>query len=210
MNYVVHDIGIPHNKIVILGQSLGTAVATAVGLHFATLDAPSELLPTLPETPAAKSRPQVFAGIILVAPFTSLPSLLLSYRIGGLIPVLAPLRSYPRLTALVETYILDKWPTARRLAKYVNMLENNALIADSEKAGRKLGSVQIIHATNDADISVEQGRLLYAEAIKTETLFEEVGETSSKLGRGPWVRLHIVEHGGEFGLLEFVGFDGVY
>ncbi|KAL1297907.1 hypothetical protein AAFC00_006422 [Neodothiora populina] len=203
-DYVLKTSGLPSEKIVILGQSLGTAVATAVGLHFAkpaelsTLRDPDSnpLLPTsLAKRPAGQQ--QVFAGIILVAPFTSLPSLLLSYRIGGLVPILRPLRPYPRLTALVEKYILDKWHTALRLAAYVKALDGNKEIAASEKKGsREIGSVQIIHATNDADISVEQGRILFQIAQGASDVFDEVGKTSWKEKGKPRVSLAIVEHGG--------------
>lgn len=193
VNYVLQDVGIDNDRVVVLGQSLGTAVATAVGLHFATADTGSDLLPTIS---MAEKNPTIFAGIILVAPFTSLPSLLLSYRIGGLVPILRPIRPYPRITALVETYILDKWHTARRLAAYVDALAGNAEIKNGESIGQEKGSVQIIHASNDADISVEQGRMLFAEAAKREELFEEVGEVVWKKSGSPQVCLEIVEHGG--------------
>lgn len=204
-DYVVNTVEIKHDKIVILGQSLGTAVATAVGLHFATTGIKFNLLPqrvggvssvgSVDEVKQVK----VFAGIVLVAPFTSLPSLLLSYRIGGLVPILRPLRPYPYLTSLVEGYILDKWPTAIRLAAYVKALAGNAEIGVAERMGREMGGVQIVHAVNDADISVEQGRMLFKEVVPgSQGTFEGIGETAWKEMGSPRVRLEIVEHGGEF------------
>lgn len=194
-DYILKDIGIHQDRIVILGQSLGTAVATAVGLHFATTpDSPSDLLPSVP---GHESEPLVFAGIVLVAPFTSLPSLLLSYRIGGLIPVLAPLRPYPGLVAWVEGYILDKWHTALRLAAYIKALEGSASIASAEKLGQEKGSVQIIHARNDADIAVEQSRLLFEQALGVEGAWDGIAEIAWKDDGSPRLALQIVEHGGK-------------
>lgn len=200
VEYLLRDVGIPQDRIVILGQSLGTAVATAVGLHFATLGDRSDLLPALPEkaSGAAWTKQTVFAGIILVAPFTRLPDLLLSYRIGGLIPVLRPLRPFPRLVAWVESYILDTWPTASRLAALVNSLEDNTYISQAEESGRELGSIRIIHAVNDMDISVEQGRMLFALATPGQYYFEGLGDMSWKYAGSPKVTIDIVEHGGKF------------
>lgn len=68
---------IPPEKIVLLGQSLGTAVATAVAEHFVVEEGLE------------------FRGVVLVAGFSDLPTLLTTYAIGGVIPILSPLRPYP-------------------------------------------------------------------------------------------------------------------
>lgn len=203
-DYVLLDVGIHPARVVVLGQSLGTAVATAVGLHFATFASSSssalgeirqQLLPSAVGLQQQMQKEAVvFAGIVLVAPFTSLPSLLLSYRIGGLVPILAPLRPYPAIVSWVEGYILDKWHTALRLAAYVRALEG----VGGTKVGKERGGVRIIHATNDMDISVEQGRLLFQHVAGSETVFDGVGEVDWKQGGMPGVKLEIVEHGGKF------------
>jgi abhydrolase domain-containing protein 12 len=157
VNYVL-SLGIPPSRIVILGQSLGTAVATAVGLSFS--DPSSELLPQ-PLLPA-KVETAVFRGIILVAPFASLPDLLLSYRIGGLVPVLAPLRNSPFLVSLISKYILDTWPTGLRLNAYVSAA---ASVASGNNGA---GSVHILHARDDQDIAFAQSEKLFAMAVGKE------------------------------------------
>jgi abhydrolase domain-containing protein 12 len=157
VNYVL-SLGIPPSRIVILGQSLGTAVATAVGLSFS--DPTSELLPQ-PLLPA-KVEKAVFRSIILVAPFASLPDLLLSYRIGGLIPVLAPLRNSPFLVSMISKYILDTWPTGLRLNAYVSAA------ASVVSGNNGAGNVHILHARDDQDIAFAQSEKLFAMAVGKE------------------------------------------
>lgn len=159
VNHVL-SLGVPPSRIVILGQSLGTAVATAVGLSFS--DPTNELLP--PSLALAKAEEKaVFRSIILVAPFASLPDLLLSYRIGGLIPVLAPLRNSAFLVGLVSEYILDTWPTGLRLHAYVSAASN---LSGSHSNGA--GNVHILHARDDQDISFVQSEKLFAMATGRE------------------------------------------
>ena len=119
---------IPPDRIVILGQSLGTAVASAVALNF--IDPANELLPQNNISPSLqpilsrqnaalpKQTTTLFASVILVAPFYDLPSLLLTYRLGGLVPLLAPLRPFPWLGKALTSRMIDQWPTAKRLAAY--------------------------------------------------------------------------------------------
>lgn len=193
----MREANIPAERIVIVGQSLGTAVASAVGLHFA--NSASELLPSLPgsltQSSEVERKPTVFAGIILVAPFSSLPSLLLSYRIGGILPVLAPLRPYPYLQKLIGEYILDKWPSAERLAAYYHALANSPAILNAEKEKRDVGGLQILHAVNDADISYHQTQIIWA-TIRNEMLPSWARSSTVKIAGYPKIKMDIVEHGG--------------
>jgi abhydrolase domain-containing protein 12 len=91
---------IPSDRIVILGQSLGTAVTAGVVERFAELGVD-------------------FAGVVLVAGFTDMPNLLTDYSIAGYIPVLSPLKPYPVLQKLLKKYIVDTWQSATRLANFV-------------------------------------------------------------------------------------------
>ena len=92
---------LPPHRIVLVGQSLGTAIATAVAEHFSTI------------------REIEFAGLVLVAAFTDLPNLVLNYAIRGIIPILSPLRPYPQLQKWLSAHILDTWDTETRLANLV-------------------------------------------------------------------------------------------
>ncbi|TKA49998.1 hypothetical protein B0A49_09200 [Cryomyces minteri] len=155
---------IPPERIVILGQSLGTAVASAVALHFAGPAAAKTLAPSQ-STTAATRREQasakgsiIFAGVVLVAPFTTLPSLLNTYRIGGIFPVLSPLRAYPYLQRQFSDRIVDTWDTSARLCAYVKAVGRSGTGSVSEQRS----FLQIVHAVDDADISYHQSEMLYA------------------------------------------------
>jgi len=187
VNYVL-SLGIPPSRIVILGQSLGTAVATAVGLSFS--DPTNQLLPRSVAHPKVDVEKAVFRSIILVAPFASLPDLLLSYRIGGLIPVLAPLRNSAFLVGLVSKYILDTWPTGLRVHAYVS-----AAATLSSRSNNGAGNVHILHARDDQDISFVQSEKLFAMAIGKEVEELPLG-AREVLGEGKvGVRVEMLEYG---------------
>lgn len=74
--------GAPSENILIVGNSLGTGVA----VQFAS---------ALQEMQEHGSEPQRPRGVVLLAPFSSISSLLDTYYILGLVPLLAPLRILP-------------------------------------------------------------------------------------------------------------------
>ncbi|KAH7049297.1 Alpha/Beta hydrolase protein [Macrophomina phaseolina] len=162
VNYALHTLNIPSSRITVVGQSLGTAVASAVGLHFADPLGITGLLPSNTSTTTGTTGPTDFAAIILIAPFTSLPTLLESYRIFGLIPVLSPLRGYPRLQNWLRARIVDAWPTLSR----IEALVSSSAAAASQKsggAGKKL-RLHILHAKDDFDIPWAHGVSIYEAA----------------------------------------------
>ena len=204
---------VPPERVVLLGQSLGTAVASAAALRFADrghdLFLPASSGKGDDETTGllahggAQRQARTFAGIVLVAPFSSLPSLLLTYRIGGFLPVLLPLRPIPPLARLLTSQMTDKWPTADRLAAYYSGLANSPKIHGAHD--RRMGKLQIIHAVNDADISYHQTEIICqrmfgdaggkamrcVDGSKARTVLDVRDE--GKVG----VRLEILEHGGK-------------
>jgi abhydrolase domain-containing protein 12 len=223
-NWVLQTAQIPPDRIVILGQSLGT-VASAVALNF--IDPKNELLPQnnisrslqpiLSRQNAAlpMQTPTLFASVILVAPFYSLPSLLLTYRLGGLVPLLAPLRPFPWLGKALTSRMIDQWPTAKRLAAYTRATSASpqfqqlrGLVDYSEGTPREMGVLQIIHAKSDMDISFHQTEMICAEVFGEERVEECVAGEDGMLvdvrdkGRVR-ARVRIVEHGGKFGLSFF-------
>ncbi|KAK7431190.1 hypothetical protein QQZ08_002230 [Neonectria magnoliae] len=100
VDWAMETAGIPPSRIVLLGQSLGTAVVSGVAEKYAL-------------------RGVEFAGITLVAGFSDLASLLTGYRIGGIFPVLAPFRVWPWLVKSFNYFVIDKWRSANRLANVV-------------------------------------------------------------------------------------------
>ena len=144
ISYLNDDLAHPSTRTVLLGQSLGTAVTSAAALYFT--QPTSELIPTISHPSAmASSKRQFdgFAGIVLVAPFTSLPQLLKTYKIGGIFPVLKPLQAYPRIANFLTSRIIDQWPTLLRLRTLI-----------SAPSSKKNGfHITLLHARNDQDIT---------------------------------------------------------
>lgn len=182
VNWALHVAKIPPERIVLLGQSLGGAVAAAAAEHFSTL------------TPQPE-----FAGLILVAAFSNIPALMLTYNIGGFIPVLSPLRPYPILQRWFSNYITETWYTTQRLGNYV----------------RKSAKVHLtlIHAKNDFDIPWKHSDTLFyiaANATSEEGLTTHQVDSMKKtvdLGEAGWIhtwnaggnkliRQEILRHGG--------------
>ena len=218
LNWVMHTAKIPPERIVILGQSLGTAVSSAVALNFvdpsheliSRLDGESKSL--LTSAPDVQQR-TAFAGIILVAPFSSLPSLMLTYRIGGIFPILLPLRPFPWLANSLTSNMVDTWPSAARLAAYYQALGVNQkllvsrrddLSGDGSTTTQQMGGLQVIHATNDMDISYHQTEII-CQAIMEDNKRCINGSHGAALmdvkepGK-PRLRFQILEHGGKSSL----------
>lgn len=216
VNWIMHVAKVPPEQIVILGQSLGTAVASAVALNFA--DPSSALIPRVlqdatysPELSRDISVPTTFAGVILVAPFSSLPSLMLTYRIGGLLPILAPLRPFPWLADALTSRMTDTWPSADRLQAWRQAMVANPkllvnkvdeLSGDGSHTSREMGTLQVIHATNDMDISYRQTELIcqriLGDSARCITGSNGAAVVDIKDKGAPRMRFQILEHGGKF------------
>lgn len=215
VNWVLNVAKIPPERIVILGQSLGTAVASAVALQFA---APGhELIPSKSRElrsllrSGLSQKATAFRGVILAAPFNSVPTLLLTYRIGGLLPLLLPLRPLPYVANALLSQMVDKWLTAERLTAYYDALQGSPLL---QAASGAMASVQIVHALNDADIPYHQTEMicrrmlgkrdaqsaLRAEEIEAEDCVDgSKGSAVLDVNRSgrPRLRFELVRYGGK-------------
>jgi abhydrolase domain-containing protein 12 len=118
-------VGIPPSRILIFGQSLGTAVSIAISEHF-----------------ASQSPPVVFTGTVLVVPFVDVVTLMATYSVAGTIPILSPLAKFPLLFNYLGTFVQDKWLSKDRIAEYIQANEAN---------GEKY-RLTLIHAEDDYDI----------------------------------------------------------
>lgn len=146
LDFALTTLKIPPSRILLLGQSLGTAVAAATAEK------------------ASRERGIEFAGVVLVASFSSLPTMLANYALGGVVPLLRPLGTIPPLLRLVLRMIVDRWTSLDRLA---------ALAAQTRDRGGRL-RLSLIHGADDRDIPcVESGKI-----------FEAVARASIKEGSG--------------------------
>ncbi|KAK9779829.1 putative Alpha/Beta hydrolase protein [Seiridium cardinale] len=132
VNWVMNVAKVPSSRIVIMGQSLGTAVTSGVAEHFAMQGVE-------------------FAGVILVAGFSNLPTLLSRYTAAGYIPVLSPLRSIPPLLRFFQSFVTEKWYSADRLATVVGLTRTRLRLT-------------LIHAKNDYEIPYSETDTLFKTA----------------------------------------------
>lgn len=161
LSYLSTTLNHPSTRTVLLGQSLGTAVTSAAALYYA--DPSSPHLPTnlTHISPLPKTHPG-FAGLVLVAPFADLATLLETYKIGGFIPILKPLRAYTRIAKFLLGRIVDHWRTLPRLRALITLTA-------AEKNPLRL---TLLHARNDGDIDFRQSEALF-QPLQSTMLAEE-------------------------------------
>ncbi|KJR89661.1 abhydrolase domain-containing protein 12 [Sporothrix schenckii 1099-18] len=138
VDWAMNVAGIPPSRIVIFGQSMGTAVSIA-----------------LSERLALQPQPVVFAGTVLVAPFVDVATLVATYCVAGTVPILSPLARFPWLFTSLQHFIKDKWPSKDRIAQYVRANEQ-------QKTDYRL---TIIHAKDDYDIPWNHTPALFWHAV---------------------------------------------
>jgi pimeloyl-ACP methyl ester carboxylesterase len=161
ISYLQHNLSHPSTRTVLLGQSLGTAVTAASALYFADSSSPSLPVPvTSLDVQGAGKKHEGFAGLVLVAPFRDLPSLLKTYRIGGIFPILKPLQGYPRVASYLSSCIVDQWPTQARLTVLLSLASSSPF------------HISLIHARNDQDIDFWESEALFAP-LQSAMLAEE-------------------------------------
>ena len=153
---------IPPSRIVIMGQSLGSAVTAAVAERFA-FGSPD---PTAVQ-PAIKDA-EPFAGVILLASFSNLPSLIQSYSVKGLTPpMLSPLIGYPRFKKWIMSHIVDYWDTAARVARLTGVDSSTTDTTGLDYTHKHL-DLTIVHAHNDIEIPWREGRRVWTAATGEE------------------------------------------
>lgn len=154
VRYAMETVGIAPERIVLVGQSLGSAVATAVVEWFTRNDPSAEFY----------EWPIEFKGLVLVAAFSDIPTLMLTYTIGGIIPILSPLRPYPFLQRFFAKGIQETWLTSTRLANLVRRSKNVEL--------------HLIHSKDDFEIPWSHSDTLFHAAANATS---EKGLTSKQI-----------------------------
>ena len=144
--------------------------------------------------------PTAFAGLVLVAPFSSLPSLLLTYRIAGFFPLLLPFQPFPSFGNLLASRVADKWPTADRLAAYYSVFTESRTLDEARAKGT--GNLQIIHAVDDGDISYHQTEKICRRVLgETQTCIDGskgAATLDARASGKPRLRFEILQHGGAY------------
>jgi abhydrolase domain-containing protein 12 len=140
--FAMETAGVPSEQIVIFAQSLGTGVAISLSHHL-----------------ALQSPPTLFSGIVLVAPFANVELLTETYRVAGTIPLLSPVAFFPKLLALLNRFIVSKWPSKDKIAAMIRHLDEVKLVDRKNKY-----DISIIHAEDDYDIPWIHSDILFWHA----------------------------------------------
>uniref|UniRef100_A0A0B7KIY7 AB hydrolase-1 domain-containing protein n=1 Tax=Bionectria ochroleuca TaxID=29856 RepID=A0A0B7KIY7_BIOOC len=98
--------GIPPERIVIYGQSLGSAVSIALV---------NELV--------KREQKTHFAGLVVTATFSDVAQLAATYRIGGVIPVLSPVAKVGPLFKYFTSRLTSTWDNQKRLGEIIELAE---------------------------------------------------------------------------------------
>lgn len=171
VDWAMKVAGVPPLQIVIFGQSLGSAVSISLSRHFST-----------------QSPPVSFAGTVLVASFSDVATLMATYRIGGVIPVLSPLAHIPRLLAFFNTFLASPWLSKNRIADFVTSNEG-------EGAGKQKYHITLIHAEDDRVIPFTHTETLFWHAVSA-TL--PLGTSREEFEREKLTRKTVMGAGGRF------------
>jgi abhydrolase domain-containing protein 12 len=97
VDWALNRARISPDRIVLLGHSLGTAVVAGIAHQYAKIGVE-------------------FAGLILCAAFTNAGGAFASYSIGGIVPVLAPVKLSSAFQAWFSSRMRDTWHSDHRLA----------------------------------------------------------------------------------------------
>jgi abhydrolase domain-containing protein 12 len=97
VDWALNRAKISPDRIVLLGHSLGTAVVAGIAHQYTKIGIE-------------------FAGLILCAAFTNAGGAFASYSIGGIVPVLAPVKLSSALQAWFGSKMKDTWHSDHRLA----------------------------------------------------------------------------------------------
>ncbi|KAK4690726.1 hypothetical protein P7C71_g6132, partial [Lecanoromycetidae sp. Uapishka_2] len=157
VDWAIKVAGIPPSRILVFGQSLGTAVNLAISEHF-----------------ALQLSPVVFAGAILVAPFVDVATLVGTYRVAGSIPILSPLARFPLVFNYLSGFIEDKWLSKDRIARYIQANEANG----------ENYRLTLIHAEDDYDVPFHHSEVVFWHAVNATVpqgiTYDELEEAKSK------------------------------
>ncbi|CAK1360621.1 uncharacterized protein RHO25_003917 [Cercospora beticola] len=176
VEWALHVAKIPPSRILMYGQSLGTAVNIAIAEHY-----------------AQQEPPITFVGHVLTAPFVDVPTLVSTYSVAGTVPILGPVAKFPAVFNYLRTFIQDKWSTRDRIASYVKANEAHELPYQ----------ITILHAEDDYDIPWTHTPQLFWHAVNASQVqgitYAELDQVKSKskvdLGHAGTVVEWRTEHG---------------
>ncbi|KAH9880304.1 hypothetical protein IAQ61_000593 [Plenodomus lingam] len=133
IDWALNTARISSDRIVLLGHSLGTAVVAGVAHRYA-------------------KREVEFAGLVLCAAFTNAGNAFSSYSVGGIVPVLAPLKLSGACQRWFSGRMRDTWRTDDRLAHLARTCPQFQLV--------------LVHAEDDTTMPWHETEALFQSTIK--------------------------------------------
>ncbi|KAF1912733.1 Alpha/Beta hydrolase protein [Ampelomyces quisqualis] len=133
IDWALNTAKIPSSRIVLLGHSLGTAVVAGIAHQYAKIGTE-------------------FAGLILCAPFTNAGGAFVSYSIGGVVPVLAPIKLSSSLQAWFCSKMRDTWQSDNRLAEIARSCSRLQLV--------------FVHTENDTTMPWAETEALFKSTLQ--------------------------------------------
>ncbi|CAI9632001.1 unnamed protein product [Alternaria burnsii] len=134
IDWALNTCLIPPERIVLLGHSLGTAVVSGIAHRYAT------------------NLGIEFAGLILCAAFTNAGNAFSSYSIGGIVPVLAPVKVFPAFQAWFARRMVDTWRSDDRLATMARTCSRFKLV--------------LVHAESDQTMPWHETESLFQSTLR--------------------------------------------
>ncbi|KAI8613571.1 Alpha/Beta hydrolase protein [Chytriomyces sp. MP71] len=125
-NWIVKQ-GVPHGNIILLGHSLGTGVATRLARDLGK----DGIYPR---------------GLVLQAPYTSIPDAAFEYRAFQVVELFWPLSFFPSVEEYLKRTIVDRFST-RNLIPHLNI------------------PVLLIHGARDREIPIKNSQQLFAIGV---------------------------------------------
>ncbi|KAM0355618.1 hypothetical protein ACHAPU_000002 [Fusarium lateritium] len=163
-NWAIHTAGIPPERIVIFGQSLGSAVAIALVNR------------------VAQMKPAIhFAGLVVTATFADIPQLTATYRIGGFIPVLSPVAKVKRLFAFFARQLSSTWDNMQRLGEFVQSAERYDITLLHAEDDTNIPMEHSIKLYKEAVRAAEDTK---ASLENEEAILESIGKAEQGRGEG--------------------------
>lgn len=155
-DYIHKTLSVPHEKIIIIGHSLGSGVATYLARQLTVRGI----------------RP---GGLMLVSAYLSIPDAAMAYP---MIPLLYPFKNIPMMRQYVRRVLSEKWESDVSLGGHAFDFDSSnesatltsSLLKSSE--GGVACPIFIVHGGSDVEIPVKNGRGLFIQAVKGHMLVE--------------------------------------
>ena len=186
VKWLTHDLGISADRLILVGQSLGTAVSVAVAERLAVQE------------------DIAIRNIVLVSAFADVPSLLRSYRIAGFIPVLAPLNGYPALQNVFLGQVRETWYSTKKIASLVRKTEALNLFIVHGKNDPDIPWTQsetLFHAaanaTSEKGLTIEEIKAAKDHRVSENGGFVNSWTTRKSGGGKIFIRHEVFPYGGK-------------